>query len=206
MRTALRFGLVCAGVALFAGSAHAAGVPESRVGAVLYMAGLICCAFWTFVVVPVTVLVNAALGIAWIRRRIRGERPTNLVQQSLKQQTTYREYAAKWIDEGGNIPPGFLPRVEQREAEIAAKMQPGDELWEYEYGDWNAFTGVSGLAIVRGGVVVKSWVEWEVVSHTRHLAAASSFTVSPRPALALGDIFPPSMPGPPVNTSRSHDT
>ena len=86
----------------------------------------------------------------------------SLVQQSLKRQTAYREYVAKWVgDEDGNIPPQFLQQVEQREAEIAAKMQPGDELWEYEYGNWNAFAGTSGLAIVRGGSVVESWVEWK---------------------------------------------
>lgn len=160
MRTVLRFALVCAGTIVFAGSARA-GYPEGRTGAVIYGGGLICCAFWMFVGIPFVVLTYAALGIAWIRRRVRGDRPVNLVQQSLKRQTTYREYAAKWIDEGGNIPPGFLPRVEQREAEIAAKMQPSDELWEYEYGDWNALAGVSGLAIVRGGAVVESWVEWK---------------------------------------------
>lgn len=158
MRTALRFGLVCACAGLCADSARAG---MDRTGAVIYGGSFICMVFFVFVLVPVTVLVYAALGIAWIRRWLRGERPVDLVSQSLKRQTTYREYAAKWIDEGGHIPPGFLPRVEQREAEIAAKMQPGDELWEYEYGDWNAFTGVSGLAIVRGGVVVASWVEWK---------------------------------------------
>jgi hypothetical protein len=158
MRTALRFGLVCACAVLFAGVARAG---MDRPTAVFYGAGLICCAFWMFVVVPFVVLSYAVLGTIWIRRRVRGETAVDLVSQSLKQRTTYREYAAKWIDEAGRIPPGFLPRVEQREAEIAAKMQPGDELWEYEYGDWSAFSGVSGLAIVRGGVVVESWVEWK---------------------------------------------
>ena len=86
----------------------------------------------------------------------------SLVQQSLKRQTTYREYAARWLAaEEGVIPTCFLPQVEKREAEIATKLQPGDELWEFEYGNWNALAGVSGLAIVRGGVVVESWVEWK---------------------------------------------
>ncbi|MBP3959982.1 hypothetical protein J8F10_32475 [Gemmata sp. G18] len=85
-----------------------------------------------------------------------------LVQQSLKQRTTYREYTLKWLaDEQGEIAERFLKRFKEQEAKIAAKMQPGDELWEYEFGNWNAFAAVSGLAIVRDGKIVDSWVEWK---------------------------------------------
>ena len=86
----------------------------------------------------------------------------DLVEQNLKRRTTYREYTLKFLaDEQGELPERFHDRVAVREAEIAAKMQPGDELWEYEYGQWNTFAAVSGLAIVRGGKVIESWLEWK---------------------------------------------
>lgn len=79
----------------------------------------------------------------------------------LKQPTTYREFTARWLaDEDGSIAARFLLRVAEREAELAAKMLPGDELWEWEYGD-RAFAMRWGLAIVRAGVVVESWMEWQ---------------------------------------------
>ena len=86
----------------------------------------------------------------------------NLVEQSLKRQTTYRDYTLKWLaDEQGELLEQFRERFAEKEAKIVAKMQSGDELWEYEYGQWNAFAGVSGLAIVRDGKVIESWVEWK---------------------------------------------
>lgn len=79
----------------------------------------------------------------------------------LKRRTTYRDFSAQWLaDEDGTIPARFLKRFEEREAEIAAKMGPGDELWEFEHGD-QAFAMTWGLAIVRAGEVVESWVEWK---------------------------------------------
>ena len=86
----------------------------------------------------------------------------DLVRQSLKQRTTYRDYTLKWLaDERGEIAEPFRERFRELESTIAAKMQPGDELWEYEYGNGNAFAAVSGLAIVRDGKVIDSWVEWK---------------------------------------------
>ena len=58
-------------------------------------------------------------------------------------------------------PARFLKRVEECEAEIVAKMLRGDELWEFECGD-RAFAMTWGLAIVRSGEVVESWVEWKI--------------------------------------------
>ena len=85
----------------------------------------------------------------------------NLVELGLKKQTTYREFVAQWLAaEDGQIPERFLKRVAEREAEIATKIQPGDELWEFEIGD-DAFAMTWGLVIVRGGKVVDSWCEWK---------------------------------------------
>ena len=79
----------------------------------------------------------------------------------LRHQTTYREFTAQWLaDDDGVIAARFLPRVKQREAEIAAKMRPGDELWAWEAGD-RAFAMRWGLAVVRAGVVVEAWLEWK---------------------------------------------
>jgi hypothetical protein len=84
-----------------------------------------------------------------------------IAKEWLKRPTTYRAFTARWLaDEDGNIPERFLKRLEEREAEIAAKMRPGDELWEFEYGD-RAFAMTWGLAVVRAGEVVESWVEWK---------------------------------------------
>ena len=84
-----------------------------------------------------------------------------VLREWLKRTTTYREFTAQWLaDEDGRIPERFLKRVEEREAEIAAKMLPGDELWEWECGD-RAFAMRWGLAIVRAGAVVESWLEWK---------------------------------------------
>ena len=84
-----------------------------------------------------------------------------IAREWLKRPTTYREFTARWLaDENGNIPARFLKRVEECEAEIVAKMRPGDELWEFECGD-RAFAMTWGLAIVRSGEVVESWVKWK---------------------------------------------
>jgi hypothetical protein len=84
------------------------------------------------------------------------------VTASQKRRTTYWEYALKWMaDDRGEFPERFRAKFAEREAEVNAKLRPGDQLWEFEFGDWNAFAGVSGLAVVRNGVVVEHWVEWK---------------------------------------------
>lgn len=86
------------------------------------------------------------------------------MERYLKRRTTFREYTRQFLgDDGGELPERFEKRVAGREAQIAAKMQPGDESWEYEHGDWNAFGATSGLAIVRDGEVIESWWEWKSI-------------------------------------------
>ena len=67
----------------------------------------------------------------------------------LKRLTTYREYMLRWMEGMPNVSARVHQRIEERAAIIAAKMQPGDELWEWEEGDWNRLAATSGLAIVR---------------------------------------------------------
>lgn len=81
--------------------------------------------------------------------------------KGLKHPTTYRKFTARWLgDEHGIILERFRKRVEERETEIAAKMLPDDELWEFEHGNQD-FAMTWGLAIVRAGKVLESWVEWK---------------------------------------------
>jgi hypothetical protein len=51
------------------------------------------------------------------------------------------------------------PQIKERTSEIAAQMQPGDELWEWDGGGWHRFAGRGGIAIVRNGQIVKKWCE-----------------------------------------------
>ena len=81
-------------------------------------------------------------------------------REFLKRRTTYREFTARFLGhEDGSIPPQFLARLETKEAKIAAKLQPGDELWEFETGN-QALAMTWALAIIRGGDIVESWIEW----------------------------------------------
>jgi hypothetical protein len=50
--------------------------------------------------------------------------------------------------------------IKKRSAEIAAQMQPGDELWEWDGGGWHQLAGRSGLAIVRGGKIIRQWCDF----------------------------------------------
>jgi len=83
------------------------------------------------------------------------------VDDVLIRRTTYREYMARWLEGVEHVPERVLQRIEQRSAEIEARMLPGDELWEWDPGGWDQLRGTSGLAILRNGEVVEYWVEWK---------------------------------------------
>ena len=79
----------------------------------------------------------------------------------LKRRTTYREFMSRWLaDENGVFPATLIPRLEELEAKVEAKMIAGDELWEFEHLA-QGFGSHWGLAIVRDGKVVDAWVEWK---------------------------------------------
>jgi len=60
---------------------------------------------------------------------------------------------------GSTAGPGRDDRIKKRAAEIAAEMQPGDELWEWDGGGWHHLAGRGGVAIVRNGKIVQRWCE-----------------------------------------------
>ncbi|MBX9626257.1 MAG: hypothetical protein K2X82_20830 [Gemmataceae bacterium] len=71
--------------------------------------------------------------------------------------TTYREFYAKWLgDENGLLPGWAEPKLTEGEARIRARMEPGDELWEWHNPGRGPFSQTWGLAIVRGGEIVWS--------------------------------------------------
>ena len=79
----------------------------------------------------------------------------------LRRRTTYLEYMERWLDGYGPISAAMVTRIHERSAAIEAEMYPGDELWEWDAGGWDRLAGRSGLAIVRGGRIIKQWVEWK---------------------------------------------
>lgn len=94
-------------------------------------------------------------------RQVAGGRSRDRVSASLTKRTTYREYVLKWLgDDWSKLPEQLRERAVEREAAVSAKLRPGDQLWEYEFGDPNSFAYVSGLAVVRDEVVVDHWAEW----------------------------------------------
>lgn len=68
--------------------------------------------------------------------------------------TTFAEFAERHF---GGLPPELQVRARQQAEHIAAQMQPGDELWEWDNGGSHNLAGASGMAIMRNGEVVKKW-------------------------------------------------
>ncbi len=77
----------------------------------------------------------------------------------LRYKTTYEDYCSRRL-EGLIDRLGVRDKIKQRSAEIAAQMEPGDELWEWDTGGWHRLAGSAGVAIVRNGKIVKQWCEW----------------------------------------------
>ena len=73
--------------------------------------------------------------------------------------TTFREYTDRLLGGLDDLGTKLLARVEERAAQVAAKLQPDDELWEWHQ-KGGPFSSSGGLAIIRDGVVVDWWREW----------------------------------------------
>lgn len=73
--------------------------------------------------------------------------------------TTFHEYCRRWFGDPAEMPPKLQARVEQRAAEVAAKLSPEDELWEW-HADGGPFSSAGGMAVLRGGKIVEWWREW----------------------------------------------
>jgi hypothetical protein len=78
----------------------------------------------------------------------------------LRCQTTYEDYCDRRFPDLANQPDA-QDKVKIRSSEIAAQMELGDELWEWDAGGWHRLAGRAGVAIVRNGNVVKQWCEWK---------------------------------------------
>ena len=83
----------------------------------------------------------------------------------LRCQTTYEAYCGRQL-EGltdqkavEDLKRRAKDKIKKRAAEIAALMQPGDELWEWDGGGWHHLAGRGGVAIVRNGKIVQRWCE-----------------------------------------------
>lgn len=78
----------------------------------------------------------------------------------LRCKTTYEEYCSRRL-EGLVQTADVSEKIKKRSAEIAAQMEPGDELWEWDMGGWHHLAGSAGVAILRKGKIVKQWCEWK---------------------------------------------
>jgi hypothetical protein len=76
----------------------------------------------------------------------------------LRCQTTYEDYCDRRFP-GLASQPNAQEKVKIRSSEIAAQMELGDELWEWDAGGWHRLAGRTGVAIVRNGEIVKQWCE-----------------------------------------------
>ncbi len=73
--------------------------------------------------------------------------------------TTFRQYVDRFLGRLDTVPPKLLARVEERTVSIAAKLQPGDELWEWRR-EGGPLSSAGGLAIIRDGSVIEWWGTW----------------------------------------------
>ncbi len=73
--------------------------------------------------------------------------------------TTFRDFADRFLGGLDDLPPQLLTRYEERLIEVTAKLQPGDELWEWHQRG-GPFSSSGGLAVLKGGVVIEWWREW----------------------------------------------
>ncbi len=92
------------------------------------------------------------------RQKWIGENPE--LWRVLRCKTTYEDYCGRRL-EGLIDRPDMRDKIKKRSAEIAAQMEPGDELWEWDSGGWHRLAGSAGVAIVRNGKIVKQWCEWK---------------------------------------------
>jgi hypothetical protein len=75
----------------------------------------------------------------------------------LRCRTTYEAFCTRRF--GEDIVQSLFPKIQERSREIAAQMEPGDEMWEWDCGGWHRFSGTAGIAVVRAGQIVQQWCE-----------------------------------------------
>jgi hypothetical protein len=75
----------------------------------------------------------------------------------LRCRTTCEDFCTRHFGTVPDFAESLLPRIKERSQEIAAQMEPGDELWEWDGGGWHHLAGRAGLAVVRAGQIVQQW-------------------------------------------------
>ena len=75
--------------------------------------------------------------------------------QILRCQTTYEEFCIRHLGTVPDMEESLLQKIKERSQEIAANMEPGDELWEWDEGGWHHLAGRAGVAVVRAGQIVQ---------------------------------------------------
>jgi hypothetical protein len=78
-----------------------------------------------------------------------------MFMQLLRRKSTVAEFEAEQLVDG--IPFGYCNR--EWEA-LKAKVQPGDEVWFWSSDpeDWERFMGWEGIALVRNGEIIDSFI------------------------------------------------
>jgi len=79
----------------------------------------------------------------------------SMLQQWLQRKATIEELEAEHLVNG--IPFGFC---NSEWNDLKSKIQAGDELWTFSSPpeDWDRLMGMEGIALVRGGVIVESFI------------------------------------------------
>ena len=82
------------------------------------------------------------------------------MERALVRPTTYREYILRQLERGDYpLSEAVRSKMEECASAVEARLRPGDELWEWQAQAQSRLHGVSGLAIMRGGEIIDSWVE-----------------------------------------------
>jgi hypothetical protein len=86
-------------------------------------------------------------------------KPSKEMAVHLHRETTLaeyeREFGLEWLKGSQDANWATL------RAEVESVLAQGGELWEWEYRGELGLTGITGLAVVREGTVVRKWQLWK---------------------------------------------
>jgi hypothetical protein len=88
-----------------------------------------------------------------------GDATSWVTSEMLTRLTTVDDYFLDWVGDLIEKNPRVRAAIESRRQEVQGIMQPGDELWEWQRG--RDLAADAGLAVVRGGQIVKAWADWK---------------------------------------------
>src|SRR5579884_2532463 len=84
-------------------------------------------------------------------------RAMTVEKHHLVRPTSFRAYHEGRLGKLEELPELIRQRFLEQEAQLAAEMHEGDELWEWQVGGSVQAPEVSGLAILRQGEILRSW-------------------------------------------------